>query len=53
MTSELLRFYDGRARDLRAAAQAAVLQHVFRMPLAALRLLLSSLLTADSSQRSP
>jgi hypothetical protein len=47
VTPALLRFYDGRARDLRAEAQSAVLLRLFRAPLAAVRLLLSCLLAAE------
>jgi hypothetical protein len=47
VTPALLRFYDGRARDLRAAAQAVALQRLFLAPLAAVRLLLLCLLAAE------
>ena len=43
VTPQLIRFYDRRARHLRAAAQAAALRGFFRLPLMAVERLLATL----------
>lgn len=42
VTPQLVRFYDRRARELRAAAQAAALRRLFRLPLVCVERLLAS-----------